>query len=300
MTQLSRRSFNLFAACACFGGALMADDPVAAQQAPPFATREIAPGVFLFRYQFHQSIFVVTPEGVLATDPIGQRRPQAVEAYIAEIRKVTQAPIRYLVYSHAHFDHIEGGAPFKAAGATIVAHHRARERLAAFGNPNTPLPDEVVPDSGRVIEMGGTRIELHYLGRNHSDNSLVIRLPAQRLIFAVDWMPVQAVLFRNLPDSYLPEWQQGLDRALALEWDQLVPGHPGPGGRLGTKQDVQNLKQYFADLEATAKEIFAQGRCDNEQALRDARLARYADWGGYEQFLPMNLDRFCSHLNTTS
>jgi glyoxylase-like metal-dependent hydrolase (beta-lactamase superfamily II) len=299
MAGLTRRNFNLFAACACLGGGLLADDPVAAQQAPPFATREIAPGVFLFRYQFHQSIFVVTPDGVLATDPIGQRRPQAVTAYIEEIRKVTQAPIRYLVYSHAHFDHIEGGAPFKAAGATIVAHHRARDRLAAFGNPATPLPDEVVPDTGRVIEMGGTRIELLHLGRNHSDNMLVVRLPAQRLIFAVDWLPVEAVPFRNLPDAYLPDWQQGLDRVLALEWDQMVPGHPGPGGRLGTKADVRNLKQYFADLEAVAREQFAGGRCGNEQALGDPRLARYAGWGSFQQFLPMNLDRFCSYLNTT-
>jgi glyoxylase-like metal-dependent hydrolase (beta-lactamase superfamily II) len=300
MAKLTRRNFNLFAACACLGGGLLADDPVAAQQAPPFATREIAPGVFLFRFQGHQSIFVVTPDGVLATDPIGQRRPQAVEAYIAEIRKVTQAPIRYLVYSHAHFDHIEGGAPFKAAGATIVAHHRARDRLAAFGNPNTPVPDEVVPDSGRVIEMGGTRIELLYLGRNHSDNSLVIRLPAQRMIFAVDWLPIEAVPFRNLPDAYLPEWQQGLDRVLALEWDHLVPGHPNAGGRFGTKEDVRNLKQYFADLEAAARELFQGGRCGNEQALRDTRLARYAGWGSYEQFLPMNLDRMCAYLNTAS
>jgi glyoxylase-like metal-dependent hydrolase (beta-lactamase superfamily II) len=277
---------------------MMADDPVAAQGAPPFATREIAPGVFLFRYQGHQSIFVVTPEGVLATDPIGQRRPQAVTTYIEEIRKVTQAPIRYLVYSHPHFDHIEGGGPFKAAGATILGHHRAQERLAAFGNPNTPPVDEAVPDTGRIIEMGGTRIELLYLGRNHSDGSLVVRLPAQRVLFAVDWLPVQALAWRNMPDSYLPDWQQGIDRALALDWEILVPGHPGPGGRLGTKDDVRALKQYFEEVHATARELADQGRCANDQALRDTRLARYAGWGGYEQFLAGNVERFCYYLNT--
>ena len=298
MPNISRQQFNLFAACACIGGGLFADDPVAAQQAPQFATREVAPGVFVFRSQGHQSLFVVTPEGVLATDPIGQRRPQAVTTYIEESRKVTNAPIRYLVYSHAHFDHIEGGAPFKAAGATIVAHQRARDRLAAFGNPNTPVPDEVVSDAGRVITLGGKRIELHYLGRNHSDNTLTIRLPEERIIFAVDWLPIEAVPFRNLPDAYLPDWQQGLDRVLALDWDRLIPGHPNAGGRFGTKDDVRNLKQYFADLEAAAREVFQAGRCGNAEALRDVRLARYANWGSYEQFLPMNLDRFCAYLNT--
>jgi glyoxylase-like metal-dependent hydrolase (beta-lactamase superfamily II) len=300
MAQVTRRSFNLFAACACLGGGLLADDPVAAQSAPPFATREVAPGVFLFRYQGHQSIFVVTPEGVLATDPIGQRRPQAVTTYIEEIRKVTQAPIRTLVYSHAHYDHIEGGAPFKAAGATILAHHRARDTLAAFGNPNTPLPDEVVPDTGRVIEMGGTRIELLYLGRNHSDGSLVVRLPAQRLIFAVDWLPIEALAWRSMPDSYPLEWIAGVDRALALEWDVLVPGHPGPGGRLGTRADAENFKQYLLDVQAMARDLTAQGRCINDQVLRDARLSRYEGWGGYQQYLSGNLERFCYLLNNGS
>jgi glyoxylase-like metal-dependent hydrolase (beta-lactamase superfamily II) len=297
MSKVSRRAFNLFAACACLGGGLAVDDPVAAQQAPQFATREVAPGVFVFRFQGHQSMFVATPEGVLATDPIGQRRPQAVAAYIEEIRKVSGAPIRYLVYSHAHLDHIEGGAPFKAAGAAVVAHHRARDRIAAMANPDVPPVEEAVPDAGRVIELGGTRIELHYLGRNHSDNSLVVRLPAQRVIFAVDWIPIETVPFRNMPDSYLPDWQEGLDRVLALDWDHLIPGHPNAGGRLGTKDDVRNLKRYFEDVRAAAAELTRQGRCFNDQALRETRLGRYAGWGGYEQFLPGNVERFCYLLN---
>src|SRR5947209_20623665 len=82
---------------------------------PPFATTKIegTDGVYLFRFGGAQAMFIVTPDGVIATDPIGYLRPQAVQTYIAEIRKITQAPIRYLVYSHHHFDHIAGGKPFK-------------------------------------------------------------------------------------------------------------------------------------------------------------------------------------------
>ena len=79
----------------------------AQQPAPPlFATTKVTDNAYLFRYQFHQAMFIVTPEGVIATDPIGYRRPQAVKTYIEEIRKITQAPIRYLVYSHHHYDQI--------------------------------------------------------------------------------------------------------------------------------------------------------------------------------------------------
>src|SRR3990172_3423902 len=81
----------------------------ASTQAPPFETRKITEHVYIFRYVGHQSMFVVTPDGVIATDPIGYLRPQAVTTYIAEIRKVTPAPIKYVVYSHHHYDHIPRG-----------------------------------------------------------------------------------------------------------------------------------------------------------------------------------------------
>ena len=97
----------------------------AAQQPPPFETRKLTDNAYVFRYGGHQALFVVTPEGVIATDPIAFLRPVAATTYIAEIRKITQAPIRYLVYSHHHYDHIAGGKPFKDAGATVIAHQIA-------------------------------------------------------------------------------------------------------------------------------------------------------------------------------
>ena len=91
--------------------------------------------VYIFRNGNHQAMFIVTPEGVIATDPVAYGRPTGGQQYIDEIKKVTQAPIRYLIYSHHHFDHIAGGKAFKDAGATIVAHKRAKERLEALKDP---------------------------------------------------------------------------------------------------------------------------------------------------------------------
>src|SRR5437870_6709052 len=115
-------------AAACLGVVVHAQPP----SQPPFVTVKV-PGtdnVYIFRYGNHQSMFVVTSAGVIATDPIGYGRPQAVVTYIDEIKKVSPQPIKYLIYSHHHFDHIAGGRPFRDAGATIVAHKRALERLA--------------------------------------------------------------------------------------------------------------------------------------------------------------------------
>jgi glyoxylase-like metal-dependent hydrolase (beta-lactamase superfamily II) len=262
-------------------------------QAPTFETRKITDTVYIFRYVGHQSMFVVTPDGVIATDPIGYLRPQAVTAYIAEIRKVTQAPIKYVVYSHHHFDHIAGGKPFKDLGATFVAHKNAKAHLERLKNPDVVIPDLTVDDL-RVLELGGVRLELHYVGRNHSDNSLVMLVPKEKIVFTVDFIPIETVQFRDLPDGYLPDWFDSLDRVLAMDWDRMIPGHPYAGGRLGTKDDVRNLKQYMADLSDTVKQAADQGKCF-DAAMKDIKLPRYEKWGNYDQFLPGNVERFCEY-----
>jgi glyoxylase-like metal-dependent hydrolase (beta-lactamase superfamily II) len=269
-------------------------EPVSAQQqGPTFETRKITDNAYVFRYQNHQSLFVVTPEGVIATDPISLARPQAAETYIEEIRKITSAPIRYVVYSHHHYDHIAGGEPFKKLGATFIAHRNAKARLEALKSPVVVLPDEIVDDR-RVIEMGGVRLELLYVGRNHSDNSLVMLLPREKLLFAVDFIPIESVQFRDMPDGYLPDWFDSLDRVLALDWERLIPGHPYAGGRFGTKDDVRALKQYMTDLSDAVKPLAAAGKCF-DQAIKEVKLPQYEKWANYEVWFPGNVERFCEY-----
>jgi glyoxylase-like metal-dependent hydrolase (beta-lactamase superfamily II) len=264
-----------------------------AQQPPMFETKKIADDVYLFRYGGHQAMFVVTPDGVIATDPIGYRRPPAVRTYIDEIRKVTQAPIKYVVYSHHHYDHIEGGRPFKELGATFVAHKNAKTRLEALKNPDVVLPDIATNDL-HVITLGGTRLELHYVGRNHSDNTLVMLLPKQKLIFVVDFIPIDTVQFRDLPDGYLPDFFESFDKVLALEWDRMIPGHPYAGGRLGTKDDVRAAKQYMVDLSDAVKQAALAGKCFDD-AMKEIKLPKYEKWANYQRFLPGNIERFCEY-----
>ncbi len=163
-----------------------------AQTPPPYATTKVegTDNVYIFRYGNHQSMFVVTNDGVIATDPIALARPQAATTYIDEIKKVTDKPIKLVIYSHHHFDHITGGKPFKALGATFWAHENVKKRLALLNDPDTVMPDLTVGNKGGIISLGGTQIELLYLGRNHSDSSLVMRLPKNKIIFAVDFLPV--------------------------------------------------------------------------------------------------------------
>ncbi len=279
-------------------GMAVAQAPAPAAQPPLFATTKVegTDNVYIFRYQGHQSMFVVTKAGVIATDPIGLRRPQAVTTYIEEIKKVTTQPIKYVIYSHSHYDHIAGGKPFKDLGAKFIAHRNALAQLKRFPSADVVMPDETTGDN-RVITLGGTTVELLYAGRNHSDNSLVMRLPKEKLIFAVDFIPIQTLPFRNMPDTTNPlDWRDSLKRVAAMDWDRMIPGHPNAGGRLGTKQDVNDLVGYFDDLNAEVKKLAAEGKC-TDNAMKEAKLAKYEKWGNYAAFLPMNVERMCYFYN---
>ena len=129
-----------------------------AQQPPTALTKvEGTDNVYIFRYMGHQSMFITTPDGVIATDPISERRP--VKPYIDAIQSVSKAPIKYVIYSHSHFDHIAGGKPFKDMGATFIAQANAKARIAALKPDDVVLPDQTV-DTQKIIELGGTTLVL--------------------------------------------------------------------------------------------------------------------------------------------
>src|ERR1700741_153173 len=191
----------LFGLLAMAGGAM-------AQDAPVVSTKKVdgTDNVYIFRYGNHQSMFVVTPQGVIATDPISYLRP--AKPYLDAIKAVTDKPIKYVIYSHHHYDHIAGGQPFKELGATFIAHRRAKERLLELKKQNALLADVVIPDQvvdgTKTIKLGGTRLELIYVGGNHSDNWLCMWLPKEKIVFVVDFPPIEQIQFRNIPDNASP------------------------------------------------------------------------------------------------
>ena len=211
--------------------------PPAAPTRPPIETTKVegTDNVYIFRNVNHQSIFIVTKAGVIATDPVAYGRPTGGQTYVDEIKKVTTQPIKYLIYSHHHFDHIAGGKAFKDAGARVIAHKRAKERLDVIKDPHTVPVDEVVGNEGRTITLGGTTLELKYVGINHSDSTLVMRLPKEKLIFVVDLIPVGSVPGRGMIDFY-PLESEELDQE--NPGHELGPDHPWPsrGWRTADRQ----------------------------------------------------------------
>jgi glyoxylase-like metal-dependent hydrolase (beta-lactamase superfamily II) len=263
-------------------------------QRPPFETKKVdgTDNVYIFRNGGAQSMFIVTNDGVIATDPISYGKPTGGQTYVDEIKKVTNQPIKYLIYSHHHFDHVAGGKPFKDAGATIIAHRRAQERLAKIKDPHTPLPDETL-ETSRTIELGGTTLELHFLGPSHSDSNLVMRLPREKIIFLVDTIPVGTLPGRGMIDFYPLETEEFIEKVIAMDWERLIPGHPGePNGRLGTKKDAQDQLAMYRDFSAEIKKQAQDGKCW-DTVEKEFKLPKYANYPNYEAALPFIARRYC-------
>jgi glyoxylase-like metal-dependent hydrolase (beta-lactamase superfamily II) len=265
-----------------------------AQQPPQITTTKVdgTDNVYIFRYGGAQSPFIVTPAGVIATDPISLRRP--AKPYIDAIQAVTKAPIKYVIYSHSHYDHIAGGKPFKDLGATFVAHKNAKARLMQLKPADIVIPDQTVDGAKKNITLGGTTLELNYVGKNHSDSTLVMRLPKEKIIFTVDWVPIMGIQFRGMADNYLPETEEALKKVIAMDWDRLIPGHPSP--RLGTKDDAKADLEYLQDLSAAVKKAVDEGK-NYDQAKEAIQLPKYESWPNYKNFIGMNIERYFDYWN---
>ncbi len=273
------RRLLLVAALAFFiaSGLALAPRQASAQQ-PKREISRIAGEVYRFRNNFHYSVFAVTPKGIIATDPIDA---QAAAWLKSELKRRFGQPVRYLIYSHDHRDHIAGGQVF-ADTAVIVAHHNAKQVIIGEKRP-TAVP-QVTFKKKMTIELGGTVVELLYLGRNHSNNMIVMRFPKERILFAVDFIPIRTLAYRDFPDGYMPDWIRSLKRAEQLDFDILAPGH----GPLGKKEHVAMFRGY---LEALQGEVLRHARAGRtlEEVKSLVVLEPYRDWFWYEKMRELNV-----------
>ena len=250
-----------------------------AQEAPKRSITQIAGDLYRFQNNFHFSVFLVTPEGVIATDPINA---EAAGWLKKEIAARFGKPVRYLVYSHDHVDHIAGGEVF-ADSAVVIAHEKAKATILGERRP-TAVPQ--ITFSDRLdLELGGKRVELLYVGRGHSDNMIVMNFPAERALFAVDFISVKRLPYQGFSDAYFPDWIDAIKRVEAIDFDILVPGH----GPMGVKADAADHRGYLEDLYDGVLQAARAGQ-SLEEMKKSITLEAYKDWGQYEAWRPLNIE----------
>jgi len=209
--------------------------------------------------------FVVTDDGVVVFDALGT--PPLGKAMGAAIAKVTSKPIRRVVVSHYHADHIYGLQALKAAGAEIWAHRKsqaylaspiAAERLAQRRNDLFPWVDNdtvVVPpdlflDGDTDFRMGGLTFRVLYSHGAHSPEDVMMYVVEDKLLFAGDLIFAGRVPFVGNADS--KGWLAAMDIMFGLSPAVVIPGH-GPASR-DVARDMKLTREYLAYLRRTMGE----------------------------------------------
>lgn len=254
-------------------------DPAWAQGEAKREITHIAGDLYRFKNNFHYSVFLVTPEGVIATDPINV---DAARWLRSEIKKRFNKPVRYLIYSHDHSDHISGGEVF-ADTAIVIAHENAKRTIIGEKRP-TAIPDITFSDK-MTIELGRKRVDLIYVGHGHTDNMIVMNFPAESVLFAVDFISVKSLPYKDLSDSYFPDWIDAIKVVEGIDFDILVPGH----GQIGSKADVADHRDYIETLyNAVLKE--ARAGKSLEEMKQSIKLERFKNLEEYDEWLSLNIE----------
>ena len=209
-----------------------------------YLVEEIKDGLYWVTDGAYNTMFLTTGQGVIAIDA----PPSIGENYLKAIEEVTDEPITHVIYSHTHIDHIGSAAMFPDE-AIIIAHQDTASELEDRNDPNRPIPNVTFEDT-YTLEVGTQKLELAYYGPMHKPGNIFIYAPNQKVLMLVDvifpgWTP-----FKDLAMAQdVPAFLAAHDKVLEYEFDTFVGGHLT---RLGTFEDVQVQKEYFADIEAAA------------------------------------------------
>lgn len=242
--------------------------------------------------------FVVTHDSVVVVDALGS--PALALELLAEIRRVTPLPVKHVIVTHYHADHIYGLQTFRDHGARVIAHTRAQEylnsdtarlRLKDSRESLFPWIDEqtrLVPadrwlEGSTQLTIGGTRFEISHAGPAHTPEDLVVWLPEHRVLLAGDIVFRGRIPFVGLADS--GGWVKALDRLLAYDAQVIVPGH-GPVST-EAQADLQLTRDYLVHLRT------AMGQAAQELEPFEDAYAR-TDWSRYES---MPLFRAANRIN---
>ena len=249
---------------------------------------EVSEGVFSFTNdQIYTSMFIVTGEGVMVIEPV---RLSHSKLMLQAIRNITSEPIKYLFYSHNHWDHTRGGQVFKDVGATIIAHEEAYDWLVDNPSQDIVLPDETWSGKQKDITLGEVTLELRYFGANHGLGNTVFLLPAAKVVYIADNVTPNSIGFTVMPDFDIKEWERTLGEYLELDFEKAIYSHnnnPEPV-KGGDKEDVMQVKEYLKDIRDGIHAELKKGT-NPFKIPETLKLPKYKNWVHYDEWLEMNI-----------
>jgi glyoxylase-like metal-dependent hydrolase (beta-lactamase superfamily II) len=231
---------------------------------------------------------VVGSDSVLVIDTLISARE--AQRFLADIRKVTDKPIRYVINTHYHLDHSFGNGEFAKLGATIIGQDHSRQDFAKteqvlahpeqFGLTAADLegttlhhPDITFNDS-LTLDLGGITVQLRYpAGPTHTDDSIVAYIKEEKVLFTGD------MLFSHyhpyLAEGDFGNWTLALFELGKLPAEKIIPGH----GPVSTKEDLADMRLYLEQFDSLARTLCLGKSAQNAPAIAQEMLKRLPDQG---------------------
>ena len=236
--------------------------------------------VYRFTAGHYRSVFMVTKEGIFATDPISD---EAATYLREQLAKRFDVPIRYIAYSHNHVDHTLGGQILAQDGADVVAHEYAAQDLKWTKAP-TAIPNITFRDQ-LDIALGDSRVELRYYGSNNGRGSVSMRFMPANVLYVVDWIVIGRMPYRDLLGYDIHGMIHSTQEVLAEKpFDLFIGGH----AQAGTRKDVERYLAYLEALYAAVRDGMLAGK-DLKTLQAEIKLPQYKDLPMYEEWLPLNI-----------
>ncbi len=279
---------------------------------PAGKTVQIADGVYVIPDQRVSLVpnvgIIVGAAGVLVVDT--GMGPANAEIVLAEVRKITDKPIRYLVSTHFHPEHNFGAQAFPDDTVIIYATKQYEDLknkgamyrdwfIDMFGDdvrallePVELIPPDITFERQAKIDLGDRTIELHFLGQAaHTSGDTVIYLPDAKIIFTGGLTPNRFFPIMPDADSSGNGWIASLEELEQFDIDTVVPGH----GERSDRQLIAQVKDYLTSLRASVEELMASDQSleQIQAALKPAFEAKYPDWDETD-WITFAVERFYS------
>jgi len=254
---------------------------------------------------------VIGPDGAMVIDTTAT--PIMARDLIAQIRSVTDKPIRHVVLSHYHAVRVLGASAYFAEGATeiiasrgtwdLIVERGEQDKASEIGRfPRLFRNVETVPAgltwptltfSGKMtLWLGTLEVQLLQLGRGHTKGDTVVWLPGERTMLSGDLVEFDATPYAG--DAYFQDWPQTLRNIAALEPGALVPGRgPALVGRDQVEKGLQVTQDFVSTLLGAAREAVSRG-LDLKGAMQHTRRKMDHKFGHvfiYEHCLPFDVTR---------
>ena len=240
-----------------------------------YLIKQLASEVYFFSTGVYNNLFIVTSDGVVITDPIKGKGKLFKKA----IREITSQPIRFMIYSHSHIDHIGDAHLFAGDGVQIVAQVETGKALKKYKDEKRPLP-HINFGTNYSLSIGGITIELIYPGEGHGEGNSIIYIPSRKIMMYVDTVTPKSVPFKNFAyTADILSQMKGIEKALKLDFNVYIAGHLN---RPGSKEEMKEVLEYYhaskkASIEAIKKVSFLDVRSKSKTKDVERLFGEYLD-----------------------